>query len=383
VDNRLATAGVVGLSPLYRRVEDRILKDLAAGQWRSGEPIPAETKLAKRFDVSIGTVRKAIDELVARQILVRHQGRGTFVAVHDEDRALFYFFRVVARDGIKKYPTSELLSFSEGRADPAQAAALRIPRGAPILRFRNRLAIEGRALILDRIAVPQSLFPGLDEATLRAVEDVILDEVNVKRLETASGDSGVVVKSAKPNFKALGRKLGKQMKDANAAIRALDSADVAAYEASGTLELALPSGPVTLEAGDLEVVSEGVEGRIVRQETATDAGGIVRTVTVALDTTLDDALRAEGFQREFVNRVQGLRKDAGFDVSDRIAIEFAAPEAVGPFILAGEGLSELFAGPVRAETLSGSLALADAPTGEHVADVEIGGATLTVAVRRL
>jgi len=167
VDNRLATAGVVGLSPLYRRVEDRILKDLAAGQWRSGEPIPAETKLAKRFDVSIGTVRKAIGELVARQILVRHQGRGTFVAVHDEDRALFYFFRVVAKDGIKKYPTSELLSFSEGRADPAQAAALRIPRGAPILRFRNRLAIEGRALILDRIAVPQSLFPGLDEATLR------------------------------------------------------------------------------------------------------------------------------------------------------------------------------------------------------------------------
>jgi len=249
------------------------------------------------------------------------------------------------------------------------------------LALRNEASINVRQPLGSVLVVTG--VGGVDEATLRAVEDVILDEVNVKRLETASGDSGVVVKSAKPNFKALGRKLGKQMKDANAAIRALDSADVAAYEASGTLELALPSGPVTLEAGDLEVVSEGVEGRIVRQETATDAGGIVRTVTVALDTTLDDALRAEGFQREFVNRVQGLRKDAGFDVSDRIAIEFAAPEAVGPFILAGEGLSELFAGPVRAETLSGSLALADAPTGEHVADVEIGGATLTVAVRRL
>ncbi|GAB4167320.1 MAG: GntR family transcriptional regulator [Rhodocyclaceae bacterium] len=173
MDRTLAAGGIVGLSPLYKRVAERILRGLASGEWVPGEPIPSETKLAQRFDVSIGTVRKAIDELVAGQILVRHQGRGTFVAVHNEDRALFYFFRIVGKDGVKTYPTSEILSFSRGRAEPGECAALHIARGAAVLRFRNRLSIGGRALILDRIAVPRELFPDLDEATLRGRESTI------------------------------------------------------------------------------------------------------------------------------------------------------------------------------------------------------------------
>ena len=168
---------------------------------------------------------------------------------------------------------------------------------------------------------------GVDEAVLRSVEGVILDEVNVKRLETASG--GVVTKTAKPNFKALGRRLGKQMKAANAAIRDLTPEQVDAYERDGSVELPIDGGTVTLEAGDLDVVSEGVEGRPVRQESASMPDGSVQTVTVALDTTLTDALRAEGVAREFVNRVQNLRKEAGFDVSDRIAIAFSAPKPRG------------------------------------------------------
>ena len=127
---------------------------------------------------------------------------------------------------------------------------------------------------------------------------------------------------------ALGRKLGKQMKEANAAIRLLDSASVARYEAEGRLELLMPSGSVVLEAGDLDVVSEGVAGRVVRQESLVAADGSTQTVTVALDTTLDESLRAEGFVREFVNRVQALRKEAGFEVSDRIAVEFAGSPAL-------------------------------------------------------
>ena len=225
---------------------------------------------------------------------------------------------------------------------------------------------------------------GVDEGVLRSVEGVVLDEVNVKALETASGDSGAVAKSAKPNFKALGRKLGRQMKEANAAIRDLDSAAVARYEAEGRLELALPGGPVVLEPGDLEVVSEGVAGRVVRQETTVDAAGRTQTVTVALDTTLTDALRAEGFAREFVNRVQGLRKEAGFEVSDRIAVELSAPQSALSLV-AGPDRQPLaaFAGVVQAETLAETLALADEPRGELVRAVEIGGETLTVGVRRL
>lgn len=161
------------MSPLYKLVKSRIMKGLASGEWGSGEPIPSETKLAQRLEVSIGTVRKAIDELVAEKILVRHQGRGTFVAVHNEDRAMFYFFHIVRNEGTKKYPTSELLFFGKGKADLKSATALRIPRGAPVFRFRNLLRIEGQPLILDRITVPQALFPGFNDATLRQRESTI------------------------------------------------------------------------------------------------------------------------------------------------------------------------------------------------------------------
>lgn len=173
MESTLAAGGVVGLSPLYKLVKSRIMQGLATGEWASGEPIPSETKLAARLEVSIGTVRKAIDELVAEKILVRHQGRGTFVAVHNEDRAMFYFFHVVGEGGVKEYPTSELLSFARGKAEAGPAEALRIPRGAPVLRFQNLLKLGGRPVILDRITVPQSLFPGLDDGALRNRDSTI------------------------------------------------------------------------------------------------------------------------------------------------------------------------------------------------------------------
>jgi isoleucyl-tRNA synthetase len=215
---------------------------------------------------------------------------------------------------------------------------------------------------------------GVDEADLRAVEAVVLDEVNVKRLDTASG--GVVTKTAKPNFKALGRRLGAQMKAVTAAVRDLSSESVEAFEASGRLVLDIDGGPVELVAGDLDVVSEGVAGRPVRQETATMPDGTVRTVTVALDTDLDDALRAEGAAREFVNRVQNLRKEAGFAVSDRIALTFSAPPATAEALL---GHAET----IRAETLAVAFEAAGTPEGEATATTDIAGETVAFGVRRV
>ena len=279
---------------------------------------------------------------------------------------------------LQRYPEadgSRLDADLEGRMALARAVT------TATLALRNEAGINVRQPLRSVLVVTG--VGGVDEAVLRSVEDIILDEVNVKALETASGDSGVVSKSAKPNFKALGRKLGPLMKEANAAIRMLDTASVSRYETEGTLELLLPSGSVVLEPGDLEIVSEGVAGRVVRQEVTTDASGQTQTVTVALDTTLDDALRAEGFAREFVNRVQALRKEAGFEVADRIAVEFTAPEAVRPYVGAGDGLAPSFAEPVRSETLAESLDLVEVPEGDLVSDVEIGGETLSVAVRRL
>src|SRR5688572_23743710 len=88
-------AGTLASHPLYKEVKIRLTRGLAAGEWKAGQAIPSESRLAQRFNVSVGTIRKAIDELVAERILLRQQGRGTFVATHTEDRTLFYFFHIV------------------------------------------------------------------------------------------------------------------------------------------------------------------------------------------------------------------------------------------------------------------------------------------------
>ncbi|MDH3236702.1 MAG: GntR family transcriptional regulator, partial [Alphaproteobacteria bacterium] len=123
-------AGALTLSPLYREVKIRVTQDLAAGAWRPGEAIPSEARLAEQFGVSIGTVRKAIDELVAEKILLRQQGRGTFVATHTRDRTLFYFFHIVGKDGSKALPVTKLLSFRKGKVDGNEESHLSISRGA-------------------------------------------------------------------------------------------------------------------------------------------------------------------------------------------------------------------------------------------------------------
>lgn len=160
-------------SPLYKEVKSRLTRGLAAGDWKAGEAIPSESRLAERFGVSIGTVRKAIDELVAERILLRHQGRGTFVATHTADRTLFYFFHIVGKDGSRELPVIELLSFRKVKAAAIEADQLRIARAAPVYRIRNVLKLEGDAVLYDEIAVPAALFPDLDEASFRMREGTI------------------------------------------------------------------------------------------------------------------------------------------------------------------------------------------------------------------
>src|SRR5687768_14555334 len=155
------TTGGLTPSPLYREVKSRVTRGLAAGEWKAGEALPSESRLAERFGVSIGTVRKAIDELVAERILLRQQGRGTFVATHTADRTLFYFFHIVGKDGSRALPTIDLLAFRKARATALEAERLRIARGTPIYRIRNVLKLEGDAVLFDEIAVPAALFSDL------------------------------------------------------------------------------------------------------------------------------------------------------------------------------------------------------------------------------
>lgn len=159
--NDALTVGSPSRAPLYKEVKRSLMKSLAAGEWKPGQAIPSERELAARFQVAIGTLRKAIDELTAENILVRQQGRGTFVAAHNQDRLMFYFFHIVRKNGGKEYPEVETLSFAKGRADAAESAKLRLERDAPVFRIVNRLSIGGEPVILDRIAIPQRLFPRL------------------------------------------------------------------------------------------------------------------------------------------------------------------------------------------------------------------------------
>jgi GntR family transcriptional regulator len=159
--------GVPLAGPLYKEVKRLLMAALTRGEWKPGEAIPAERRLSERCGTSIGTVRKAIDELVAENILIRQQGRGTFVASHNRDRMLFYFFHIVPEHGPKQYPDVELLSFARTKADRAAADLLRMEAGEPAFRIRNRLLLSGTPIIVDDITLPATLFPGLTERQFR------------------------------------------------------------------------------------------------------------------------------------------------------------------------------------------------------------------------
>jgi len=156
------------MQPLYEQVRARLIEGISAGRWRPGEAIPSESALAATHGVAIGTVRKAVDSLVAQQVLVRHQGKGTYVTEHDGSRLLFHFFHIVARDGHKAYPQVSTVSFRRDRADAQSARALAIAPLEKVIRIRNVLSLEGSPRIVDDITLPAQLFPGLTEKIFRA-----------------------------------------------------------------------------------------------------------------------------------------------------------------------------------------------------------------------
>jgi GntR family transcriptional regulator len=161
---------LLGSGPLYKQVKQKIVHSLAEGEWKSGDMLPSEQKLAERYGVAVSTVRAAIGLLVAAKVLARKQGKGTFVPLHDERRSIYQFFHVVRNDGVKELPISELLLFKKGKADDDVADLLRLPRKAGIadvFKLRNCLRVSGVPVVVADITLPCSLFPGLDEKTIR------------------------------------------------------------------------------------------------------------------------------------------------------------------------------------------------------------------------
>jgi len=158
----------VTFSPLYRQIRDRLVSGLQTGEWKPGEAIPSEVELAGRYGVSQGTVRKAIDALAAEHLLVRRQGRGTFVASHQEQRAQFRFLRLRPDEGEPVQPSSRFLECRRLRAPVEIARALELRAGETVVMIRRLLEFGGVPTVLDEIWLPGALFRGLTAERLNA-----------------------------------------------------------------------------------------------------------------------------------------------------------------------------------------------------------------------
>lgn len=152
-----------GFRPLYAQVKDLLVRRLVAGAWRPGEALPSEFSLAAEFKVSQGTVRKALDELAAQNVVVRQQGKGTFVATHTPQRALFHFFHLVGDNGARAMPSHRVLSLRNAKATRTESDRLKVKAGSPVIRLNRLRQLGGRTAIVERIVLPGGMFPGLVE----------------------------------------------------------------------------------------------------------------------------------------------------------------------------------------------------------------------------
>ena len=211
------------------------------------------------------------------------------------------------------------------------------------------LSLRKKAKIRVRQPLQKAMLPILDANFIQQVEgvkDLILAETNVKYFEYITDTSGVVKKKIKPNFKTLGKTLGANMKFAQTAIEALTQDDIAQIEKEKTFNLAVNGESYPLSIDDFLITSEDIPG----WEVASDGA-----VTVALDITLNEALIAEGTARDLVNKIQNIRKDKNFDITDRINVIIEKHEAI---VEAVAKFSEY----IKGEVLADSLVLADALT---------------------
>ena len=221
-----------------------------------------------------------------------------------------------------------------------------------VLALRRKVSIKVRQP-LQKIMVP--ILDARFEAQLEAVKDLILNEVNVKELEYLKESTGVLVKTIKPNFKSLGPKYSKLMKPIAAAIGAMTAEDIAAFESAGSFSVEVNGEKLQLLPEDVEIISEDIPGWLVANE---------GRITVALDITISEDLRQEGYARELVNRIQNLRKDSGLDVTDKIRLQIQRHAALDAAV-------EKHRTYISSQTLASDLQLVDTCNESGAISVEL------------
>jgi len=212
-----------------------------------------------------------------------------------------------------------------------------------VLSLRKKEKIKVRQP-LQRVMIP--VLNDSDRQEIKAIENLIKSEVNVKEVEVIDDASGILVKQIKPNFKNLGPRFGKDMKLIANKIQGFDQKTIAKIEKTGALDIEINNKMITLEVSDVEISSQDIEGWLVA-----NASGL----TVALDVTITPELKKEGIARELINRIQNIRKDSGLEVTDKIAIVFEEHSTIKEAIITNEEY-------IKTETLTASIEFASAIT---------------------
>ncbi len=231
------------------------------------------------------------------------------------------------------------------------------------------LALRKKVNIKVRQPLAKIIIPVLDpkiQEQLEKVKNLVLNEINVKEVEFITNTEGLITKKIKPNFKTLGKKYGKMMKDIAAAFAQFSQSDISAIEASENYTFALPAGEVTLDKADYEITSEDMPGWLVATE---------GKLTVAMDITITDALKKEGVARELINRIQNLRKEKDFEITDKVEVAIVKRDDVA------ESLAE-YATYVCEQTLCGNITLVDSLEGADEVEWE-NGEMLHISIKLL
>ena len=231
------------------------------------------------------------------------------------------------------------------------------------------LALRRKVNIKVRQPLAKIIIPVLDKQMakhIEAVRTLIMNEVNVKDIELIADTTGIITKRIKPNFKTLGPKYGKYMKQIAALVATFTQEQIAAVENDAETILNIDGEQLVTTAADYDITSEDMPGWLVASE---------GKLTVALDITISDELRREGVARELVNRIQNIRKDSGFEVTDKIRVEIEATDLTSPAI-------ESFADYIAQQTLAVEVKAVATPAGDFVVDSDIDEAPLKIAVTK-
>lgn len=271
------------------------------------------------------------------------------VTRHDEESVHLAFF-----------PTVEETAISRSLEHKMEMARL---ISYIVLRVRNQIDMNVRQP-LARIILPIK-----DESERQAIEsvrDIILEEVNVKDIQFVDDDSGIVHKSAKPNYPVLGKRLGSKMKAVAAKVNQLSTGQITQFEKNGWIDLDIEDETIRIDEEGLEIVRTGLEGWTVETE---------RGLSVAVDTDLSEELLQEGIAREFVNRIQNMRKEANFEVTDRICIGFTGSDVIKQAVISMNDY-------IKKETLAEEIQVKDLKVSDFTKTWDIGDEKCKISIRK-